>query len=398
MREAAQAALAAALEGSGGGGGGAAGGGDRGGETLLRHAPGLEPSGEARESMDAAKAAATLLGQARVSGSPEKKQKLGATRAGGGLFPPLFGGPTHEDHQRIPVYDLEATVAPPWAVAMQSGINKLESGQQDIAQAFQDTRQDLRAVIDKVSHLESRQDQQLHRTRDIETRMQDMERELRELRSRSPSLAPGTPPWGGHPPGGGSHHDSWQLVVGGWVDARRVDMEDEVRRWFADVGCAPLLRDIHGPQVRGNTCRVSLVYTEDTDRANRQIQVKLLQCLQARGCASRIDGQAGKVLWVKRNRSPEERATVRALVSLKALVAQHAAPSTFEFDWRGKFWLHGQQVLFHVGATAAKDGALLLLDARGRETGWWVDGPLVAKLLHIELKAVHAHFEVAPSQ
>ena len=219
-------------------------------------------------------------------------------------------------------------------------ITKLDMGQSEIALAFQQTRQDLRAVVDKVAHLESRQNQSLHRTRDIEVRLQEMEKELRDLRSRSPSVAPTTPRGQGTPRARDQTHDTWQLVVGGWTDARRVDMEDEVRAWFSSVQCAPLLKDIHGPQIRGSTCRVSLVYTEDSDRANRQVQSKLLQCLQAVAWTSRIEGQASRALWDKRNRSPEERATV--LVTLKNLVSQHAVPGSFEPDGRGRFWVQGQ--------------------------------------------------------
>ena len=373
MRAAARAALAAALGAGGEGGGG-----------TLDAAEGLNAGldvGRANTGKaEAGGTAAVLLGhgrRGRPSESPEKKQKV----QNQGMFPPIFGGGVTSEGApafcersggppSVPRYDISMEVAPPWAIAMQHGISKLDAGQSEIALAFQETRQDLRSVVDKVAHLESRQDQSLHRTRDIEVRLQEMEKELKELRSRSPSVAPTTPRGATTPGGRSSTHDTWQLVIGGWVDARRIDIEDEVRAWFSSVKCAPLLQDIHGPQVRGNTCRVSIMYTEDTDRANRQVQSKLLQCLQAAGWKSRIDGQSSRPLWVKRNRSPEERATVRALVSLKALVAQHASPSTFEFDWRGKFWLQGQQVLFHVSVTPPRDRGLLLLDARGVVGGW----------------------------
>ena len=92
-------------------------------------------------------------------------------------------------------------------------ITKLDMGQSEIALAFQQTRQDLRAVVDKVAHLESRQDQSLHRTRDIEVRLQEMEKELRDLRSRSPSVAPTTPRGQGTPRARDQTRDTWQLVV-----------------------------------------------------------------------------------------------------------------------------------------------------------------------------------------
>ena len=84
-------------------------------------------------------------------------------------------------------------------------------------------------------------------------------------------------------------------------------------------------------------------------------------------------------------------------MSLKDLVSKHLSPKDYEFTWRGRFWAKGVSVLAHVGQRRPDDGALLLLDVKGSETGWWVPGPLLANTLGIERRELHAHFQVDPS-
>ncbi|CAE7227014.1 pol [Symbiodinium microadriaticum] len=157
-----------------------------------------------------------------------------------------------------------------------------------------------------------------------------------------------------------------EVALGGWYEAKREAIEEEVRAWFSRAECLPLL----------------------------QVQNLCVEALRAAARTSDIPGQQGGTLWAKRNRSPEERARIRAIVSLKALVSQHLSARDFEFDWRGRFWTRGYSVLAHVDAKKPTDGALLLLDARGSETGWWIPGPEVARHLGIDVEKVHQHFEV----
>ena len=146
--------------------------------------------------------------------------------------------------------------------------------------------------------------------------------------------------------------------------------------------------------VRTNTCRVDLLYMQENLADRRKVQNMCVEAFRTAARPSSIQGQPTGVLWAKRNRSPEERARIRAIVSLKSLVAQHLAPRDFEFDWRGRFWAQGVSVLAHVDQKQPTDGALLLLDVRGEETGWWVPGPLLAQVLKISLDDLHAHFRV----
>ena len=251
-------------------------------------------------------------------------------------------------------------------------------------------------MVDKVAHLESRQDQSLHRTRDIEVRLQEMEKELRDLRSRSPSVAPTTPR------GQGTLELEIRLMIPGnsWLEA---GLMPEGLAWrmkfvhgFLRSSVHLCLKTLMGLRFAAAHVGWSLVFfTEDSDRANRQVQSKLLQCLQAVAWTSRIEGQASRALWVKRNRSPEERATV--LVTLKNLVSQHAVPGSFEPDGRGRFWVQGQYCFMFRRCQFAIVLCSCWMRGGGRLDGW-VDGPLLAKLLKIDEKRIREHFAVPPSQ
>ena len=276
----------------------------------------------------------------------------------------------------------------------------MDQGQKEHLEALQNNHQALQAIGDKVVKLETRQDAQLERTSALETRLTALEAELQDLRSRSPSITSGADRSPSPRGGGGrrAQHDDWQLVLGGWREAKRDDIEVEVREWFARAECAPLLQAIYCGSVRSNTCRVDLLYVQETMQEKRKMQTACVDGLKSVAKPSQIVGQPPGTLWAKRNRSPEERARIRAIVTLKDLVSKHLSPRDYEFDWRGRFWAHGVSVLAHVDNRRPVDGALLLLDARGEETGWWIPGALLAHTLKIPEQEVHDHFKISPSQ
>ena len=407
MRAAAHEALQAAL----GGGGGAVGGG-------LGHAAGLgvgpagigviDPDDARREA--AVVTAQNLLRKAKPPlTSPEKKAKPEAAPSKGpplGLRePPIFAAPSPPDkpkralaHETYHIGD-DAT-PPPWASQLQLGLERLDKGQREHLQALQSNNQALQNIGEKVLKLETRQDAQLERTSALETRINALEAEIQDMRSRSPSVTSGadrslSPRGAG---GRRTQRDDWQLVIGGWREAKREDIESEVREWFARAECAPLLQAIYCGSVRSNTCRVDLLYVQDTMQERRKMQSACVDALKAAAKPSRIEGQPSGTLWAKRNRSPEERARIRAIVTLKDLVPKHLSPRDYEFDWRGRFWANGVSVLAHVDNRKPVDGALLLLDVRGEETGWWIPGALLAHTLKIPEQEIHEHFKIFPSQ
>ena len=146
----------------------------------------------------------------------------------------------------------------------------------------------------------------------------------------------------------------------------------------------PLLKNIITPFVRANVCRVELLYLDESLQARRKVQQAVLNGLRnqldRRQKKSSIPGQENAALWVSRNRSLDERNRLRALLGLRDFLLRHSAPSDVEFDWRGRLWLRGHQVLFHCSREEPSTEALMFLSSRGDETGWWCSTHTIARL------------------
>ncbi|CAE7233959.1 pol [Symbiodinium sp. CCMP2592] len=232
-------------------------------------------------------------------------------------------------------------------------------------------------------------------------RMKDMESELREVKSRSVSPVQ-TPRRGGGTSGfrgtgqapspagssvAGPLVDDWQLVLGGYADAKREEIQAEVRALFEEAEASPLLKNIITPFVRSNICRMELLYLDEGFGARRGVQqaviVALRKAIDARGKKSTIMGQERASLWVSRNRGPEERNRNRALLGLRDLGLAHLPPQLVDLDWKGRLWYNGTQVLYHVDRDDPTDDALMFLSTRGDESGWWVSLRRVSSLLQV---------------
>ena len=104
-------------------------------------------------------------------------------------------------------------------------------------------------------------------------------------------------------------------MIGGWVDARSGEAEEEVRNMFHAAGVPNTLDAISGPSGRTNFLRASILFPKEaTLPQKRQLQKEVLDKLKNLKCSSGIEGQNGVTLWVQRDRSLEERLRIRALV------------------------------------------------------------------------------------
>ena len=56
--------------------------------------------------------------------------------------------------------------------------------------------------------------------------------------------------------------DDFQLVIGGWSEAKNSDIEAEVRQIFSKIQASPLLHDVHIPFIRSNFARIELLYAD----------------------------------------------------------------------------------------------------------------------------------------
>ena len=118
-------------------------------------------------------------------------------------------------------------------------------------------KQHLSSVSHQVQNLDKKQEDLSRAQGDMVARPNHMEAEVRDLKTRSRSVSPAPPPpdqsqgsttastLGGRPV-----VDDFQIVIGGWNEAKRSEIENEIRRLFETIQASPLLHNIHVPFVR----------------------------------------------------------------------------------------------------------------------------------------------------
>ena len=87
---------------------------------------------------------------------------------------------------------------------------------------------------------------------------------------------------------------------------------------FSQLRAGALLKGVYVPYVRSSFCRV------DQDIwAKRELQTTVLKHLQGLNFVSIIAGQEPVRFWYARNRTPQERAKIRAILSVQALCVRY---------------------------------------------------------------------------
>ena len=102
--------------------------------------------------------------------------------------------------------------------------------------------------------------------------------------------------------------DELQIVIGGWAEAKRELIEQEVADMFRLLQAGALLKPVYVPYVRSGFCRVELVYADPDLWARRKLQTTVLKHLQWLNYKSTIPGQEATRFWYTRNRTAQERA------------------------------------------------------------------------------------------
>ena len=150
------------------------------------------------------------------------------------------------------------------------------------------------------------------------------------------------------------------------------------------------------PYVRSSFCRIEIVYTDENTWARRKVQSTVLQHLKGLNFQSEIAGQEHARFWFARNRTQHERAKIRAILQTQSLCLKFLDETLVEKDWRGKVWAAGTQVLFHVDRDTRPVETLMLVDARGNETGWFLNVAQLVARLGATQEAVLAFFDAKP--
>ena len=190
---------------------------------------------------------------------------------------------------------------------------------------------------------------------------------MQELRSRSvshvspaPTAAPNravSPTSPITPRGADTRYDDLQIACGGWQDAKRHAIENELRQAFCSAGGEALVFDIIVPFARSSFARIELNYPTNSGIAERRkIQSQVLTALKQQLPTTGIEGQGARTLWFTRNRSPEERAKLRALLATKDAIIKRRPTADIDLDWRGKLFVEGHNILGFFRATGSTRG------------------------------------------
>ena len=359
---------------------------------------------------------------------PPRAPNFGGGAGGGGGYPPLFHGSPQD---AVAVTDLGAPASarpsgtglpvpspgpqrfdldePTWVGSLRVQLEQLVQTQVGMQNQLEDSGRSLRNLQTEIrqlgtgqEHLVRRADAQDHALQQMRDEVRELEKELNILKSAPPSRSvspapnrtgPNTPrsEYGSRPQ---QEVDEMQIVVGGWNECKRDLIEEDVRQMFACMDGGALIRNIHIPYVRCGYCRIELNYPEQDIWKQRKLQGVIVQALKEQRFVSKAPGQENCSFWASRNRSIQERAKVRAVISTYELCVRHVGASVADRDWRGRVWVGTTQVLHHIEHRTRRGDTLMLIDARGNETGWYLDLAQMQACLGVDRDTILAHYGV----
>ena len=185
-------------------------------------------------------------------------------------------------------------------------------------------------------------------------RMDELERELLLLKAKTlRAMDPGArgrspPPLRGEgdrsPAGSRSPRDveaEFQIVMGGWRDARKTEAEEEAGKVLSTAGFPGVIKECWAPYIRTTFLKVTLHYPDHatTLPAKRTWQMKLIQAVKGLAYKSSAPGSEGAEISISKQRLVEERQKIRALVVTKEFVEKlKQRPGTWTIA-RGSMWL-----------------------------------------------------------
>ena len=283
--------------------------------------------------------------------SPEKKPRVNKAPQHhskvphfGGHHPPLFHGTlpaaslgNDADDRGKPLaahvlpaarapqhFQLDSESEPSWLAGLRSDLKDISAAQHHMAAQ-------IHRLGEGQETLSRRAEMQEGALKQMQQELRELEREVQHLKSNPPtrSASPAASQRGGTRSGAGTPRyngppqvqeiDELQLVIGGWNEARRQDIEMDVQKIFENIRGTPLLGRIFVPYVRCSFCRVEVTYPEQDIWKQRKLQGVLVQSIKGLSYASQVKGQEGCRFWAARNRSVQERAKIRAILSTRDL-------------------------------------------------------------------------------
>ena len=290
--------------------------------------------------------------------------------------------------------------APPWVRGLLESIELMHHKQDSAGRNMASMSKDVDTAKARLDNLEEVAHNHNVAHKAAIARMDELERELQLLkaktsramdlgaRGRSP-----TPPMRGDgdrsPAGSRSPRDveaEFQIVMGGWRDARKTEAEEEAGRVLATAKLSGVVKECWAPYIRTTFLKVTLHYPDHatTLPARRTWQMKLIQAVKGLAYKSNAPGSEGAEIWISKQRSVEERQKIRALVVTKEFIEKLKqrpgmnceAP---EIDWRSRLYVGLHQLMGNAEREEPKPEDQFVADSRGNHTQWFVSATTVQK-------------------
>ena len=329
---------------------------------------------------------------APASALPIPNQGLGLAPLIHNSAPPAASnGPYHGAPQQMP----------PWLVDIHQGLQSLHS---KADQQYNEISTCLQTQGTRILHLESVSAEHTTQQQKHESKIKQLENKVQELQaavqdgSRSPRRAlsaprsprsPRSPRFSVHESREEEDEPNLDIIIGGWLDARRDDAIQEAKNILQDAQ-VPMsdVDEIWSPYSRTNFVKLRLLFDPKDPRehslsARRGKQNRILEKLKSKKYVSGVSGSENQRIWATRSKTPEERIRTRAIVLTKEFFPnlpdlnpqkpKPFPPSSIDIVWTGKLFVGRFQVLGYLH----RDGEplpydFLLSDSRGNHTEWYI--------------------------
>ena len=288
---------------------------------------------------------------------------------------------------------------PPWLSDIHAGLQSLHN---KADRQYADITQGLQVQGLRLTHLEATMSEHSDKHSATDNRLRNIEQKLRDLEtlrddlSRSPrhQQAPRSPRsprsprqsnfGGGYRDGFSEDEPDFDLVAGGWSDARRDDAIQETKNILQDAQVQDRIDEVWAPYSRTSFVKIRLHFEPNmTIAAKRRAQKQVIDALKLKKYVSGVPGSENTKIWITRSKTPEERVRTRAIVLCKTFYCKlpHKDPTqsspfsenTIDIAWNGKVFFGKHQLLGNVhrdGEPSAYD--LLLCDSRGNHLDWYI--------------------------
>ena len=287
---------------------------------------------------------------------------------------------------------------PPWLADIHAGLQSLHN---KADRQYADITNGLQVQGIRLSHLETTTAEHADKHASADNRLSNIEQKLRDLESmredlsRSPRHGPAprsprSPRSPRHSNFGGYRDDfsedepDFDLVAGGWTDARRDDAIQETKTILQDAQVSDKVEEIWAPYSRTSFVKIRLLFEPNMPiAAKRKLQKTVIDKLKLKKYVSGVPGSENSKLWVTRSKTPEERVRTRAIVLCKTfycrlpnkdpLLPNPFPESSIDIAWNGKVFCGRHQLLGNIhrdGEPSAYD--LLLCDSRGNHPDWYI--------------------------